>query len=129
VGEAIKQLLGERIRRRRRMLGLSQAQLARAIGVRADQIQKYETGAHQIYAERLYKLASALGVTPNQLFELNSSEDAVADEMLTRPETQALVQAIAPLPRKARSALMQLALDLASDLEPADVERRGQKGA
>jgi transcriptional regulator with XRE-family HTH domain len=129
VGESIKKLLGERIRRRRRMLGLSQAQLARAIGVRADQVQKYETGAHQIYAERLYKLASALGVTPNHLFEINSSEDAVADELLTRPETQALVQAVAPLPRKARSALMQLALDLASDREPAEMEQRGQKGA
>lgn len=129
MGESIKQLLGERIRRRRRMLGLSQAQLARAIGVRADQIQKYETGAHQIYAERLHRLAAALGVTPNHLFEANNSEDVTADELLTRPETQALVQAVAPLPRKARSALMQLALDLASDREPADAERRGQKGA
>jgi len=54
--------LGRRLRRRRRLLGLTQQQLAGACGVRFQQIQKYECGANRISAVMLWKLASALGV-------------------------------------------------------------------
>ena len=41
----LEQYIGDRIRRRRTQLGLTQEQLARTIGVSYQQIQKYETGA------------------------------------------------------------------------------------
>jgi transcriptional regulator with XRE-family HTH domain len=52
--------LGKRLRQRRRLLGLTQQQLAAAIGVRFQQIQKYECAANRISAARLWALAQAL---------------------------------------------------------------------
>ena len=52
--------LGRRLRRRRRLLGLTQQQLAMQVGIRFQQIQKYECGANRISAARLWQLAEAL---------------------------------------------------------------------
>jgi transcriptional regulator with XRE-family HTH domain len=52
--------LGRRLRRRRRLLGLTQQQLAVQVGIRFQQIQKYECGANRISAARLWQLAEAL---------------------------------------------------------------------
>lgn len=52
--------LGRRLRRRRRILGLTQQQLGAQVGVRFQQIQKYECGANRLSAARLWELAEAL---------------------------------------------------------------------
>jgi transcriptional regulator with XRE-family HTH domain len=52
--------LGRRLRRRRRLLGLTQQQLGDRVGVRFQQIQKYECGANRLSAARLWELAEAL---------------------------------------------------------------------
>ena len=52
--------LGRRLRQRRRLLGLTQQQLASAVGVRFQQIQKYECAANRVSAARLWDLAQAL---------------------------------------------------------------------
>lgn len=57
---AIDVHLGRRLRRRRRLLGLTQQQLAVQVGVRFQQIQKYECGANRLGAARLWALAEAL---------------------------------------------------------------------
>ena len=44
------------------MLGISQYQLARAIGIASQQIQKYEIGANRLSASRLVEIAEALDV-------------------------------------------------------------------
>ena len=59
--------LGRRLRRRRRLLGLTQQQLAVQVGVRFQQIQKYVCGANRISAARLWELAEALS-TPISYF-------------------------------------------------------------
>jgi transcriptional regulator with XRE-family HTH domain len=61
--------LGKRMRRRRRLLGLTQQQLAEACGVRFQQIQKYECGANRVSAARLWRIAGALDVPVNYFFE------------------------------------------------------------
>lgn len=52
--------IGRRLRRRRRVLGLTQQQLGDRLGIRFQQVQKYECGANRISAARLWYLASAL---------------------------------------------------------------------
>ena len=52
--------LGRRLRRRRRLLGLTQQQLGDRVDIRFQQIQKYECGANRISAARLWELAEAL---------------------------------------------------------------------
>ncbi len=59
----LEQYIGERIRRRRTQLGLTQEQLARTIGVSYQQIQKYETGANRIPAGSLHLIARRLEVS------------------------------------------------------------------
>ena len=61
--------VGRRVRQRRRLLGLTQQQLAVAVGVRFQQIQKYECGSNKIFAGRLWSLAQALQVQPDYFFE------------------------------------------------------------
>ncbi len=61
--------LGQRLRGRRVLLGLSQAQLAKNLGVTFQQIQKYENGGSQLTPERLHRLAISLGVDIDFFFE------------------------------------------------------------
>ena len=69
MSDAIDFHLGKRMRRRRRLLGLTQQQLANACGVRFQQIQKYECGANRVSAARLWRIASALDVPVGYFFE------------------------------------------------------------
>lgn len=62
-------LVGNRIRARRYALGISQSELGEAIGVRFQQIQKYETGANRVSASRLWAVAEKLGVEIEYFFE------------------------------------------------------------
>ena len=66
---AIDVHLGRRLRRRRRLLGLTQQQLAVQVGVRFQQIQKYECGANRLGAARLWALAGALKTPISYFFD------------------------------------------------------------
>jgi transcriptional regulator with XRE-family HTH domain len=61
--------IGARLRRRRLLLRLTQRELAIAIGVRFQQIQKYEFGMNKISAARLWAIARSLDVPVSYFFE------------------------------------------------------------
>jgi transcriptional regulator with XRE-family HTH domain len=61
--------IGRRLRERRMVLGLSQQQTAKLIGVTYQQAHKYETGVNRVTAGRLFALAQALGVEVGYFFE------------------------------------------------------------
>ena len=61
--------IGKRLRGRRRLLGLSQKHLAGAVGVRFQQIQKYECAANRMSAVRLWQLSKALDVPLSYFFD------------------------------------------------------------
>jgi len=65
----IDQHVGERIRLRRTERGLTQEQLAAALDVSYQQVQKYETGANRISAGRIYQLARKLDVEVGYFFD------------------------------------------------------------
>jgi transcriptional regulator with XRE-family HTH domain len=54
--------VGHRLRERRLEVRLGLEALGKAVGVRAQQIQKYENGKDRIASSRLFLLAAALGV-------------------------------------------------------------------
>lgn len=60
--------VGQEIRIRRKLAGLSQTNLAATLGVAFQQLQKYESGANRVSASRLYAIARALGCEPGALF-------------------------------------------------------------
>jgi transcriptional regulator with XRE-family HTH domain len=53
--------VGARIRARRKMLGQTQAQLAEALDVSFQQLQKYERGANRLSVALLHEIAQAQG--------------------------------------------------------------------
>ena len=61
--------VGKRLRLRRLTLGLSQHELAAAIGIAAQQIQKYETGTNVLNVERLQQCGDALRVPIGYFFD------------------------------------------------------------
>src|SRR5262249_37973820 len=61
--------VGRNVRIWRMARGLTQAQLARRLGVTFQQLQKYEVGANRIGTGRLVKVATVLGIPIATLFE------------------------------------------------------------
>ena len=61
--------VGERLRTRRTLLGLSQRALADAMDLTFQQLQKYEKGTNRISASRLYDLSQILGVDVAYYFD------------------------------------------------------------
>ncbi len=78
--------LGKRLRQRRRLLGQTQQQIAEAVGVRFQQIQKYECGANRISAARLWLLAKALEAPVGSFFEGIEVEAAAPSDEDGEPE-------------------------------------------
>ena len=110
--------LGKRLRRRRRLLGLTQQQLAMQVGIRFQQIQKYECGANRISAARLWQLSEALE-TPVSYFYDGLSEALEQQnqrpersDMFSRKETLDLIQAYYQLDERPRRRLLDLAKSL-----------------
>jgi transcriptional regulator with XRE-family HTH domain len=66
--------VGNRIRQRRIMNGLSQQQLADLIGTTYQQEHKYERGINRVSAGRLYSIAQALEASIGYFFEGLESE-------------------------------------------------------
>ncbi len=61
--------IGLRLRQRRTALGITQADLAKAVGLSFQQIQKYESGANQLVSSRPGRAAPVLGVPVSFFFE------------------------------------------------------------
>jgi transcriptional regulator with XRE-family HTH domain len=59
---ALDAVLGERIRRRRRELQLSQSALGAKLGITFQQVQKYENGTNRVSATMLIKVSEALQI-------------------------------------------------------------------
>jgi transcriptional regulator with XRE-family HTH domain len=61
--------VGRQIRKQRNLLGLTQEQLADALGISYQQVQKYETAANRVSAGRLYEIAAKLNTEIGFFFE------------------------------------------------------------
>jgi len=61
--------VGNRVRMRRMLIGMSQERLGKELGLTFQQVQKYEKGTNRISASRLYRMAQILGVPVQYFFE------------------------------------------------------------
>ena len=68
--------VGLRLRQRRTELGISQPELAAALGIAYQQLYKYEQAKNRISASRLYELSKALDVPVASFFEGLAGTDA-----------------------------------------------------
>lgn len=100
--------VGDRIRRRRVMLGLTQEQLGEALGISYQQIQKYETGANRVSAGRLFMISQILEVGIATLFD-GLGEEVERDASNTSRHVIELVRAFSKISdEKVRSSVMSL---------------------
>jgi transcriptional regulator with XRE-family HTH domain len=67
--DAVDKLVGRNIRVLRLAKGLSQTELADALGVTFQQVQKYEKGTNRVGSGRLLKISGILGVKITDFFE------------------------------------------------------------
>lgn len=103
--------VGKRIRHRRWMVGMTQQQLADKVGIKFQQIQKYETGMNRVSASRLWDIAEALGVSISFFFEGLSGEEnpAPVGDILADKEALELVRSYYAIPEAQRRRLFDLA--------------------
>ncbi|KPQ08198.1 MAG: putative transcriptional regulator [Rhodobacteraceae bacterium HLUCCA12] len=108
--------VGKRIRHRRWMVGMTQQQLADAVGIKFQQIQKYETGMNRVSASRLWDIARTLSVPVGFFFEgLDQQAGAVVEaDLLASKEAMELVRAYFAIPEAQRKRLFDLAQVLSS---------------
>ncbi len=85
--------IGQRVRERRIVLGLSQTVLADGLGITFQQIQKYEKGSDRIAAGRLYGCAELLGVRPEYFFRGLEGFDSGTPDATRSDEEFELVRA------------------------------------
>ena len=107
--------VGKRVRHRRWMVGMTQQQLAEKVGIKFQQIQKYETGMNRVSASRLWDIAAALSVPVSFFFEgLESKPDAdtqsaLPADILADKEALELVRSSYAIPDNQRRRLFELA--------------------
>ena len=106
----------KRVRHRRWLTGMTQQQLAERVGIKFQQIQKYETGANRISASRLWDIADALEVPVSFFFEgIEEAHDAhdeakmIPADLMGDKEALDLVRSYYAIPENQRRRLFELA--------------------
>ena len=123
--DAVDVHVGSRVRMRRMMLGMSQGELAAALGLSFQQVQKYEKGSNRMGASRLQKIAHILQVPVTFFFDgapghkkTDSSDPSPAyiSEFLGTSDGLALVKSFMLLPNvKLRKSIVALVERIAGD--------------
>lgn len=104
--------VGKRIRRQRWINGTTQQQLAEAVGVKFQQIQKYESGMNRVSSSRLWDIANAVSVPVTFFFEGLEPDTHIqrhTGDILANKESIDLLQSYYALPKNQRQRLFDLA--------------------
>lgn len=134
--------VGQRVRLRRKMMGISQERLAEGLGLTFQQVQKYERGANRISASKLYQIARVLQVPTGFFFEglddpaspsgdnYTAAWSKVVDDLLAEPNGPALIEAFLSIRRRSvRKGLADLAREIAANDQLDDAAPPPQSSA
>ncbi len=105
--------VGQRVRQRRCLAGMTLRQLGERVGTKFQQIQKYENGANRTSASRLWDIAAVMEVPVSFFFDgldgqAPDTGEARAD-IVTDKEALDLVRAYYAIPEDQRRRLFDLA--------------------
>jgi len=119
--------VGQRIRLRRKLAGASQTQVAEALGLTFQQLQKYERGTNRISASKLHALALHMQVPISWFFEgleepaadntVINRRQAAVDAFLATREGLELALAFPGVRPGQRNQILALVRTLAADEE------------
>ncbi|MEM9968939.1 MAG: helix-turn-helix transcriptional regulator [Pseudomonadota bacterium] len=109
--------VGQMIRQRRWLTGMTQQTLAERVGIKFQQIQKYETGSNRVSASRLWDIADALEVDVSFFFEgIKAREEAESNtpdnlplDVMGDKEAVDLIRSYYSIPEDQRRRLFELA--------------------
>jgi transcriptional regulator with XRE-family HTH domain len=113
--------VGQRVRERRKVLGITQDRLAQALDLTFQQVQKYERGVNRMSASKLFEAAQVLDVPVNWFFEGEALADSRNAEpvskrdggQLSTRETRDLLNAFLKLDPKLRRQVLELVKGMA----------------
>jgi len=106
---------------RRKLLGISQEQLANALGLTFQQVQKYERGANRVSASKLYEIAKTLQAPVSFFFDgladpavqegagAGHAAERIVNDFLGSPEGMELAEMF---PKIGRGRVRRQVLDL-----------------
>ena len=113
--------VGKRIRHRRWLAGMTQKQLAKNVGIKFQQIQKYETGANRVSASRLWDISETLEVPVCFFFkgiEREQTEEttkkALPSDLMGDKEALDLIRSYYSIPKNQRRRLFDLTRELSN---------------
>ncbi|MER9696997.1 helix-turn-helix transcriptional regulator [Mesorhizobium sp. M0146] len=113
---------------------VSQAQLARSIGISFQQLQKYENARNRVSASMLYEIAKSLGVPVRRFFEglpgnnetsLNASPLPVDERInfIASAEGRRLIEGLMQIPPRVRGRVAAVIAALGEELAGPDANR------
>ena len=98
------------------MVGMTQQQLGDSVGIKFQQIQKYESGTNRISASRMWAIAASMEVPVSFFFEgLDGQAPDTGEargDILTDKEATELLRAYYAIPENQRRRLFDLACAL-----------------
>ena len=110
--------VGQRVRQRRVLCGLSQTELANAIGLTFQQLQKYERGMNRISASKLWQISQVLDVPVQWFFkefaEPKDEEDKRKESFHMKRETLELVRNYVAAPADVQQKFLSLVKSIAN---------------
>lgn len=123
--------VGQRVRMRRTLLGLSQEKLGEAIGLTFQQVQKYERGSNRISAGTLYRLGQVLDVPVSFFFDCYDApqgrktdaplSEAAVDSGISRREAR-LLRLWRAAPEPVANEVLSLLSSIAAEAAALDEE-------
>ena len=84
--------VGGRVRACRTLIGMSQTEFGKHVGLSFQQIQKYENGMNRITASRLWQISLILGQPISWFFEGIGKQKRKGDDFLAKIETLKFVR-------------------------------------
>lgn len=123
--------LGQRIRKRRKYVGLTQAALASELGISFQQMQKYEKGINAISVARLQRICEVLSLPTNYFLSEeppmigraasgsdSADEDAALASFLVTAEGRRLAKAFSSIgDQRLRTHILDFVAAIAADAE------------
>jgi transcriptional regulator with XRE-family HTH domain len=104
--------IGERIRRRRRGLHISQEQLAEMLDVSFQQVQRYECGINRLNVEKIQVIARLLSIPVAELLDAQTDQEVpvLQDAHATwiAADEQELVRRFRQITKKDRNTILEV---------------------
>ena len=94
--DSIKGYVASRIKHYRKAAGLTQKELGEKIGVKHNTISSYESGKNEPEQNMLFKIASALGISVNDLFPSTESPDKTLVTSVSAPQSSSITYTLPP---------------------------------